>query len=39
MITQNRKQTSLIYSSCPAAAHFAYIIEADKRFGEFARFN
>ena len=24
---------------CPAAAHFAYIIEADKQFGEFARFN
>lgn len=22
---------------CPAAAHFAYLIEADKRFGEFAR--
>lgn len=22
---------------CPAAAHFAYAVEADKRFGEFAR--
>ncbi len=25
------------YFDCPAAAHFAYIIEADKIFGEFAR--
>lgn len=22
---------------CPAAAHFAYLVEADKQFGEFAR--
>jgi hypothetical protein len=22
---------------CPAAAHFAYIIAADKKYGEFAR--
>jgi hypothetical protein len=22
---------------CPAAAHFAYVVEADKRYGEFAR--
>jgi hypothetical protein len=25
------------YFSCPAAAHFAYVIAADKYFGEFAR--
>ena len=25
------------YYDCPAAAHFAYLIEADKHFGEFAR--
>jgi HNH endonuclease len=36
-ICVNRKQMQIMYSSCPAAAHFAYAIEADKHFGEFAR--
>ena len=32
-----QKSYNLGYFDCPAAAHFAYIIAADKAFGEFAR--
>lgn len=33
----NYKERWLGLFDCPAAAHFAYVIEADKAFGEFAR--
>lgn len=36
-ITVQRKQSCLGYYTCPAAAHFAYIIAADRCFGEFSR--
>ena len=36
-ISVNRKKTHLGYFDCPAAGSFAYQIEADKAFGEFAR--
>lgn len=32
-----RKRIYLGWFTCPAAAHFAYVIAADKAFGEFAR--
>jgi hypothetical protein len=32
-----RNKKNLGYFDCPAAAHFAYIVAADKAFGEFAR--
>lgn len=38
-IRKDGRQRSLGYYSCPAAAHFAYVIEADKLFGDFARFD
>jgi hypothetical protein len=28
---------TLMHSTCPAAAHFAYLIAADKQYGEFVR--
>ncbi len=31
------KLLHLGYFDCPAAAHFAYVVAADKHFGEFAR--
>lgn len=36
-ITLNRRGYHLGSYDCPAAAHFAYQIAADKKFGEFAR--
>jgi hypothetical protein len=36
-IVSNYLTTHLGLFDCPAAAHFAYVIEANKRFGEFAR--
>jgi HNH endonuclease len=36
-IMHNDRNYYLGRFDCPAAAHFAYLIEADKRFGEFAR--
>jgi hypothetical protein len=36
-INANHKTHNLGNFDCPAAAHFAYIIAADKAFGEFAR--
>lgn len=36
-IRKDGRQRSLGYYRCPAAAHFAYLIEADRLFGEFAR--
>lgn len=36
-ITPDKKRIYLGYFDCPAAAHFAYAIAADKAFGEFAR--
>lgn len=38
-IRKDGRQRSLGYYSCPAAAHFAYVVEADKLFGDFARFD
>lgn len=35
-ITQNKKQTSLGWFDCPAAAYFAYVIAADKTHGAFS---
>lgn len=29
----------ICYSDCPAAAHFAYIVAADKAHGEYARYH
>jgi hypothetical protein len=37
MIKANKKNKVLGYFDCPAAAHFAYLIAADKAFGKFAR--
>lgn len=37
-ISVNDKSMFLGYFTCPAAAHFAYQVAADKHFGEFARF-
>lgn len=37
-ITHKRKVTYLCEVDCPAAAHFAYIVAADKLHGEFARY-
>lgn len=31
------RQKDILLSDCPAAAHFAYIVAANKAFGEFAR--
>jgi hypothetical protein len=36
-VTIMKKHINLGCVDCPAAAHFAYVIEADKQFGEFAR--
>lgn len=36
-ITVDWRNNYLGIFDCPAAAHFRYLIEADKRFGEFAR--
>lgn len=36
-ITVNRKTKLLYRGDCPAAAHLAYIVAADKNFGEFSR--
>ncbi|MBV8474518.1 MAG: HNH endonuclease [Hyphomicrobiales bacterium] len=36
-IVVNRKHKYLGVFDCPAAAHFAYVIAADRHFGEFAR--
>lgn len=36
-IANDRRSRYLGLFDCPAAAHFAYLIEADKCFGEFAR--
>jgi len=33
----NGKRIHLGYSDCPAAAHMAYVVAANKAFGEFAR--
>ncbi len=38
-ITKNYKQIHLGWFKCPAAAHFAYIVAADKLHGEYARSN
>lgn len=38
-INVDRKQQSLGYFDCPAAAHLMYVIAADKIFGEFSRAN
>lgn len=35
-ITRDKKSNYLGTFTCPAAAHFAYLIEAHKHFGEFA---
>jgi hypothetical protein len=37
-IRLDSKQKHIGYFDCPAAAHFYYIVEADKQYGEFARF-
>ena len=37
-ITVNGKKTCLGLFDCPAAAHFAYVVAADKAHGEYARF-
>lgn len=36
-LVYRKKSRDLGYFDCPAAAHFAYIVYADKTFGEFAR--
>lgn len=36
-IRKDGRQISLGYYSCPAAAHFAYLVAADRMFGEYAR--
>jgi len=36
-IQKQGKPKSLGYFDCPAAAHFAYVVEANHLFGEFAR--
>lgn len=36
-ITANRKTRYIGTFDCPAAAHFSYIIEANREFGEFSR--
>jgi len=36
-VTVNGKRVILGTFSCPAASHFAYLIAADKHYGEFAR--
>lgn len=36
-IRSNGKQATIGYFDCPAAAHFAYQVAADKLFGEYAR--
>lgn len=37
-IATNNRSTHLGTFRCPAAAYFAYIVAADKLYGEFARF-
>lgn len=37
LIGSGKNRVVICSLDCPAAAHFAYIIEADKRYGEFAR--
>jgi len=37
MIGSGKNRLVIASLDCPAAAHFAYLIEADRRFGEFAR--
>lgn len=36
-ITVNKKQKEIGAFDCPAAAHFAYLTEANKNFGQFTR--
>jgi len=37
LIGSGKNRVVITSLDCPAAAHFAYIVEADKRYGEFAR--
>jgi hypothetical protein len=37
LIGSGKNRIVIASLDCPAAAHFAYIVEADKRYGEFAR--
>ena len=37
LIGSNENRIVIGSFDCPAAAHFAYVVESDKRYGEFAR--